>query len=303
MSDRFVCSDASIERGEGITATASQVRAWLLVEVPGAWGVDAVVESHLGAHVPEGWKADLHRRGIRTVCIRPADRSRASDATHVFFVVAARPGRTEGQVWARTLPTLSAVRHVSDDLVVGQAPAGWDRHPGRLVLVCTNGKHDACCANQGRPVVRHLRTTRWADEVWECSHIGGDRFAANVVVLPDSLYFGRMAPDEAEALLDDHAEGRIALEWYRGRSTLRFPEQAAEHALRSGLDVRGTEDVTVEPTAEPGRFRAEVAGVGTVEVVIERTTLRVAEPLTCRGTPDQVIPRYTASEIVEIPAP
>jgi len=302
VTDRFVCSDASVARGEGVVATASQVRAWLLVEVHGAWGIDAVTESHLGAHLPDGWKADLQRRGIRPICIRPADRSDDPGSIRLFFVIAARPGRTEGAVWARTVPSLGGVRHVSDDLVIGHAPDGWARQERRLVLVCTNGKHDQCCANQGRPVVRHLRTTRWADEVWECSHIGGDRFAANLVVLPDSLYFGRMEPAEAEVLLDAHAEGRIELPWFRGRSTLRFAEQAAEHALRRELGVTGTDDVVIGPTADPDRFRAQITGIGTVDVVIERTTGRIDEPLTCRGTPNQQVPQYRATELIEIPS-
>lgn len=303
MTDRFVCSDASEARGEGVVATASQVRAWLLVEVHGAWGLDAITESHLGVHLPPGWKADLQRRSIRPICIRPADRQDEPETARVYFVIAARPGRTEGRVWTRTLPTLSSVRHVTDDLRVDQEPDGWERHTERLVLVCTNGKHDQCCANRGRPVVRHLRDTRWAGEVWECSHIGGDRFAANLVVLPDSIYFGRMEPVEAEALLDAHAEGQLALEWFRGRSTLRFAEQAAEQALRSALGVRGVDDVVIEPTSEAHRFRAEVAGIGTVDVLIDRAVDRTDEPLTCHGTPNQQVPRYTATELIEVPAP
>ncbi|MCU1369538.1 MAG: putative sucraseferredoxin [Ilumatobacteraceae bacterium] len=301
MTDRFVCSDASVGRGEVVVATASQVRAWLLIEVHGAWGIDAISDSHLGVHLPAGWKAGLQRRGIRPICIRPAQRPAVEPETaRIFFVVAARPGRTEGAVWSRTLPTLSAVRHVTDELQIGEEPPGWERDPGRLALVCTNGKHDQCCANEGRPVVRHLRGTRWADEVWECSHIGGDRFAANLLVLPDSLYFGRMEPSEAEQLLDAHADGQIALEWYRGRSTLTFPEQAAEHALRSAFEVRGLDDVVVEPTEERNRYRAQVVGVGTVDVGIERTVGRTVEPLTCRGTPDQEVPHYTATVVTEV---
>lgn len=300
MTDRFVCSDASEQRTEGVTATASQVRAWLLVEVHGAWGLGAIAESHLGAHLPEGWKADLQRRGIRPICIRPAVRGTDAETARVYFVIAGRPGRTEGRTWARTLPTLSAVRHVTDDLRVDREPEGWERHDERLVLVCTNGKHDQCCANRGRPVVRHLRGTRWVDQVWECSHIGGDRFAANLLVLPDSLYFGRMEPDEAEALLDDHAEGQISLEWYRGRSTLRFAEQAAEHELRARYDVHGTGDVVVVPGGDASRVRAEVRGVGTVEVAMERTIEITDEPLTCRGTPNQQVPHYAITQVVEI---
>ena len=300
MNDRFVCSDASVLRGEGVVATASQVRAWLLVEVHGAWGVDAIADSHLGPHVPEGWKADLKSRGIRPVCIRPPSRS-ASRGDHVdarvFFVVAGRPGRNEGVIWTRTVPTLAAVQFITDDLGVERDPVGWERHPDRVVLVCTNGKHDQCCANRGRPVVRHLRETRWAEQVWESSHIGGDRFAANVVVLPDSLYFGRMEPAEAESILDEHDTGRIALDWYRGRSTLRFVEQAVEHAVRASTGARGVDDVVVSSLDDPGRFRVSVVGAGSFDVEVERTTDLLQEPLTCQGTPNQRVPRFTVTSM------
>jgi len=305
MIDRFVCSAASAARDERVLATASQVRGWLLVEVHGAWGRDAVHDSHLGAHLPDGWKADLQLRGIRPICIRPSlsNRPEDTDTARVFFVQGARPGRTEGVVWSRTLPTLAAVRHVTDDLRLGTDPVGWERHHDRVVLVCTNGKHDPCCATQGRPVVRHLRESRWAAQVWECSHIGGDRFAANLVVLPDSLYFGRMEPAEAEGLLDAHAEGRVALEWFRGRSTLGFAEQAAEHELRRALDVRGIDDIELGPSPEDGRIRAHVHGVGTIDVVVERTVIELDERLTCHGTPNQKVPTYAVTELIEVEGP
>ena len=50
-------------------------------------------------------------------------------------------------------------------------------------LVCTNGKRDACCARDGLPVARALAALR-PDEAWECSHLGGHRFAANVALAP-----------------------------------------------------------------------------------------------------------------------
>lgn len=299
MSERYACSDASEARGEAPVATASQVQGWLLVEVHGAWGRDAVHDSHLGVHVPDGWKADLQRRGIRPICIRPPHRMEEPEEVQVFFVVAGRPGRNEGAVWSRILPTLAATRLVTDDLRLDAEPHGWERHPGRLALVCTNGKHDQCCANRGRPVTRYLRDTRWGAEVWECSHIGGDRFAANLLVLPDSLYFGRMEPADAETILDEHAEGRIALDWFRGRSTLRFAEQAAEHAVRTGLGITGTDDVAIAPGQDAARIRVDVAGIGPVDVALTRTLDTVAEPLTCHGPGDQQVPAYRATELIE----
>ena len=291
MTDRFVCSDASVARDEGVVATASQVRGWLLIEVHGAWGVDAIAESHLGAHCPTAGRPTCSGAASAPSASGRRPAATSPSTARVFFVVAARPGRTDGAMWARTLPTLPSVRHVTDDLRLGEDPHGWERHADRIVLVCTNGKHDQCCANRGRPVVRHLRDSRWADQVWECSHIGGDRFAANLVVLPDSLYFGRMEPAEAEALLDAHAEGQIALEWFRGRSTLRFAEQAAEQALRTALDVRGIDDVVIDLDARTpiGSGRRSAASARSTSSWSARSTIS-DEPLTCHGTPNQQVP-------------
>lgn len=306
MTDRFVCSVASEGRFEEVAHTASQISAWLLIEVHGAWGVDAVADSRLGSHVPPGWKADVKARGMRAVCIRPPGRHDAAGEpgpVRLFFVVAARPGRNEGRTWTRTVVDLADVAEATAELRAGDdPPSGWTRHEERVVVVCTNGKHDQCCANRGRPVARHLRGTRWADQVWECSHIGGDRFAANLAVLPDSLFFGRMEPDEAERLLEAHEEGRIELAWYRGRSTLRYVEQAVEQTLRAEFGVIGLDDVVILGSPSPGRFRARVSGVGTVEAVVERSVVLVDEALTCQGTPNQKVPRFTVTEISEVSA-
>src|SRR3546814_4969337 len=59
------------------------------------------------------------------------------------------------------------------------APGVGEPGPEHLHLVCTNGRHDPCCADFGRPVVRALRAA--GVEVMESSHVGGDRFAANIV--------------------------------------------------------------------------------------------------------------------------
>ncbi len=301
MTDRFVCSAASCERDEAVTATASQVKAWLMIEVHGAWGINAVEESALGPHIPAGWRKDLSRRGIRAICIRPAIRVPEPENVRVFFVVAARPGRTDGHIWTRTLP-LATVQYVSDELDVYATPwnapgEGWEQHDDPVVLVCTNGRHDQCCANEGRPVVRQLATTRFAGAVWECSHIGGDRFAANLAIMPDSLYFGRMEPREAETIVADYSDGRINLAHYRGRSTLSYMEQAAEQALREHLGVDAVNEIRIERIVSSNTVVARVGETKVYEIVMRRETLMSVEPLTCRGTPNQRVDRFTATEI------
>src|SRR5205085_492850 len=52
-----------------------------------------------------------------------------------------------------------------------------------LWLACTHGVHDKCCARRGLPVYAALAAL--PDETaWQCSHMGGDRFAANVLCFP-----------------------------------------------------------------------------------------------------------------------
>src|SRR5258706_3501682 len=98
MADRYQCAPAAELRGEDMLATASNVRAWLLVEVRGAWGVDAVHESALGEFVPQHWKDELHLRGIRAICVRSRQRD-GGDGVRLFFVVAHRPGEPPAVLW------------------------------------------------------------------------------------------------------------------------------------------------------------------------------------------------------------
>src|SRR4029453_5830608 len=60
------------------------------------------------------------------------------------------------------------------------------------------GRHGACCAERGRPVAAALAQAH-PEETWEVSHIGGDRFAGNLLVLPNGLYYGRLDPGPALA--------------------------------------------------------------------------------------------------------
>src|SRR4029079_18832655 len=100
-----------------------------------------------------------------------------------------------------------------------------------LLLVCTNGKHDACCANEGRPVIRSL-VAAVVPDVWETLRVGVDRFAANVVALPWGVYLGRVKPEEAPAVAEDLRAGLVDLDHYRGRSCHSSVVQAADLAVR-----------------------------------------------------------------------
>jgi hypothetical protein len=110
-----------------------------------------------------------------------------------------------------------------------------------LVLVCAHGRRDTCCARLGVPLYDALDAHLPAGSLWQASHLGGHRFAPNVLVVPFGVQFGRVPLGEAQAVAAALAAGRIPLDRYRGRTLYIAPVQAAEVALRRtlGLDRIG----------------------------------------------------------------
>ena len=227
MTAAFRCSAASEGLTEPLAGTASTVSAFLLVETHGPWGVDAVRDSRLPDEVKERLTEleSLHR--VRPLLVRPHGRG-VPGTTRVF--AASAHGRDP---WLETV-LLDDVRDLLDldltGLGSGHSP-GLTRHEEPLFLVCTHGRHDACCAERGRPLCAAM-TEVAPDHAWEVSHIGGDRFAANLLVLPHGLYDGRLTPEDAAGFADAHLSGRLDVEHLRGRSSYPFAVQAAELYLR-----------------------------------------------------------------------
>jgi hypothetical protein len=232
------CSSLSLALGEPLVATASEAAAWLLVEQPGAWGRKALFESRLDPAIG----AELERRGkalgIKALLVKRPGRDGGAEGRRTVMV-----GRSDhGRAW------LERTSFASDrellDLDLDRLAAG-ERGHGEPVerpvyLVCTNGRRDACCASLGRPVAAALGEAR-PGRVWECSHVGGHRFAANVVCLPDGLLLGRVAPSDVEGIAARYESGHIPLEHFRGRSSLPPAAQAADALVRAreGLDRLG----------------------------------------------------------------
>ena len=252
-ASRPLCAEISLADAEPLAATASRVDTWILIEYRGLWAHDAVdgstlsdeLKAHLGlqrARFPQS----------RILFVRRAER-RIRDGLVVFV---ARTTETE-----RTLRRLELERY--DDLLeVELAGAGEPvGHP--LLLVCTHGKHDRCCAKYGRPLYDAVREQVDDDWVWQSTHVGGDRFAGNLVALPDGVYYGRVEPSEAWPLLECVLQGQIHLPRYRGRSCHSFPVQAAERAVREQTGQRGIADVrllAVERVGEGWAVELEAGG-------------------------------------------
>jgi hypothetical protein len=298
----FRCALAAMDRDEPLFATASQVRRWLLIEVRGAWGRDAVADTDLARYATAAWRRRLHDERIRVIVIRrDLDRS-ANRALETFYVDSGQL-TSSGRGWRHATATLraavDATAHLPD-----LGDHGWRPHPDPLLLVCTNGRHDACCATFGRPLVRALRVGDRNDKVWECSHVGGDRFAGNLVILPDGLYFGRCDGESAQRVLDAYERGEIHLDNYRGRSVLRFYEQAVDYFVRRELGLTAIDAITAIRRVDDssGVFTVDVTTDGssrTVHATVARSQATAPTAITCTGPVGQRVPSYRLVSIDE----
>lgn len=283
----FRCTLASLGRGEDLVGTASTGRAFLVVEHKGPWGVDALHD----ARMPAG--DDAARDRLRQACVdarvRPllVRRPRGSTAQSSGGIRVFAAWADAHRPWMETavLRTWEAVAALDiGALGRGRSP-GLEPTDEPVVLVCTHGRHDVCCAEQGRPVAAALAASH-PEQVWESSHVGGDRYAPTVVALPSGAYHGRVAPEAAPEVVDRILEGRLTLSHLRGRSGLRAGVQAAEHALRAHLDEDRVDALRVlrwQPAPEGPGGVAHLGHASGRWAVTVTATRRDPAPLTCRA--------------------
>ena len=229
---RAFCADLSRENDEPLAATASRIDHWFLVEYRGLWTRDALPGSGLSDQVKQHLREQVASvpHG-RLLFVRRPDRRRHPQL--LAFTASSRPGET--RVTRTEFETYEDLRDL-------ELRSGAEiEHP--LFLVCTHGKHDPCCARYGRPLYEALRDELEPEWAWQSSHIGGDRFAGNLVCLPEGLYYGRVDREVAGAVLDEHLGRRILLDHYRGRSIYTFPVQAAERWLREQARLTGIDEL------------------------------------------------------------
>ena len=230
---RPFCSDVSLENAEPLAATASRVDHWILVEYRGLWNRDAIAGSGLSDQVK--WRLREQRAArphTKLLFVRRTER-RGRPQLAVMWGSSPEHG---GRVFGAEIESYEDVLHL--DLT-----APGDPLADPLLLVCTHGKHDPCCARHGRPLYQALAELAGDEWVWQVSHVGGDRFAGNLVVLPDGLYYGRVGPGEAWSVLEEHLAGRIDLAHYRGRSCYPSATQAAERVVRETAALSGIADL------------------------------------------------------------
>jgi hypothetical protein len=293
------CATVARTLGESPEGTATPMRSWLLIEHPEAWSHDVADRILRTALAPARLREldELRRRhGLRPLLARRPGYRAGPRLRRTVLVGSLHTGRR----WLERLE-ITDLRELADlDLGAVADGTGGLGEPvtGTVFGVCTHGAKDMCCAKLGRPVARALAAAA-PGQVWETTHLGGDRFAGNVLVLPDGFLYGHVTAATAAALAAAAADRRVLPDLLRGRTSVGMRSQVAEIAVRRATGLHGLDEV--EPLGEDVAtgLQAVRAGTRRMGVRLGRRPLGVCGTSRCAGSTSPC--GYSVDELVELP--
>ncbi|XP_050368531.1 uncharacterized protein LOC126786677 [Argentina anserina] len=121
---------------------------------------------------------------------------------------------------------------------------------GLYVFVCSHGSRDRRCGVCGPPLISRFREEielhglQGKASVRSCSHIGGHKYAGNVIIFGSKInkevtghWYGYVAPEDVPQLLEQHIGRGEIVDWlWRGQMGLSEEQQKKSHELRFHLN-------------------------------------------------------------------
>ena len=270
VSPRSSCSHLSLQRQEPLIGSAARVEIWFLLSYRGAMSAKAFEGSNIPSSVKSFFSAQLESIPYsRLLLVKP--NSQKDDGAMLDIVIGRELDpfyysfklKRYEDVLALDIPMIldSNPRHA---YTIGHRP---------FYVVCTNGNRDPCCAKYGLPAYEALKELA-SVPIWQGSHVGGHRFAANVLMFPHGIYYGRVMPSDAPGLLEAGDRGELRLQNFRGRACHDPVVQAAEALLRQRTGRMDLDAFQVLDNTAIATKTSTVRFTGTQDGLIHRIVLK-----------------------------
>jgi hypothetical protein len=234
MGKKLLCASVSQEACESFIGTAPRADLWILLEYAGQWESKAIAKSTLPAQVKAWLKnAKTVSPHVHTQFIK--HHTRPGETITCFIGVSQETRQALYQFQLKSYEDILDLNIPA--IVAGSALYETFLFKEPLFLVCTHEKHNRCCGTFGLPVYAELVNVV-GENTWQTSHLGGDKFAANVVCLPYGVYYGCVTIPEIEAIVHATRHQQIYTETYRGRTCYSPAVQVADAFVRKLLGRR-----------------------------------------------------------------
>ena len=213
--------------------TAPQVGFWLMLEVRDRWEAKNLKNNQLPDSVKH-WLADIEERAEELNWLPRFQFIRKRNASNTpLTLITCRNDVVRSQEFD-DFNQLTQSDPLTDDL---------PRINETIYFVCAHGSRDVCCSRLGLETWREIEKLA-SGRVWQTTHLGGHRFAPNVLVLPSARMYGRVYADQVDGFVKAIESDDFAWEFARGNSQLPKPVQVCEEAILSdqGKLVEITQD-------------------------------------------------------------
>jgi hypothetical protein len=265
-----------------MAGTAPSTRRWLCLERPEAWSSD-VNQDHDPA--VRALLARAAAAGFRPLLIRESTSVQDRRLVRIFLADTMPEGAMTTTLTVERLEQLDDLPLPDSDYPLPGEPVAEP-----LLLICTHEQRDPCCGLDGKALVHALA----GPNVFECSHLGGHRFAPTALVLPTGYVYGRLEPTSATAVHTDAAAGEVAIERCRGRCTWSPKGQVAELAVRATTGLRSPDALVVKDDTDDTVYLDTATGERWA-VDLEHVDVEATRPASCGSRPTLIVPLRAAA--------
>lgn len=264
MGRHVFCSDLCLERGEPLAGLGDAPQRMLMFAWPrGKWRTPRWESVDLSPELSQALHDAAHA-GLHVALVDKVEAPGALPTLHALPENIRADFDDEAEL-------IGAIR----GYIEGRLFAG-ERDERTTIVCCTDSRRDACCARHGFSTYKAL--TAIADtsafNIVQATHIGGCRFAASLVVMPQRQRYGRMSAEHATGFLAALTRGEVYLPTYRGRTDRPEAEQVAELAALKWAEAHGHRPRAVAFRSEVPEATADGEHL-TIEAIVAGTELSI----------------------------
>jgi len=232
MPENICCKDSSLDANEHLYGTVPRVEHWLLLEYTEHWEKDALEMSKIPGPVKDEINKCL--KSLKNSRFQFIQRELNTDGPINFYYI--KSTELEPKSYHFQFNSYEELLELDIINLIENGDINDSQTDEKIAIICTHGAYDSCCGTYGVPVFDELQKNS-SLSVWKSTHVGSHRFSANMVMLPEGIYYGRVSPENVSEIANIHLNGEIALDNFRGRCCFQQAAQVSEYFLRKQLGI------------------------------------------------------------------